>query len=170
MLDIVLIIGGSLIILLSGVYIFGNLLPRDHTVSLSRKFPTLVETIYNDIINVKEHPKWRSEVNEITNFVQHSPTEFSYTEVSKGEKTSFSLKIISQFKEIRTEIINDGKNLFGGSWTFKFEKVDNDCLLIITEQGYINPPFFRAINYFFYGQNTINENLLKQPECQSKQT
>ena len=150
----VLIIVGGVLALAAIVALVGALLPQSHVASRSRSFAQPAERVFAAIADVRDYPRWRPGVREVT-VLSQSPLR--WREDGSNGKVEFELTESQPSR--RQVVVIASKDLpFGGRWEYDVAPDGNGSRLTITERGEVYNPIFRFMARFIFGYTkTIEE-------------
>ncbi|MDH5235121.1 MAG: SRPBCC family protein [Gemmatimonadota bacterium] len=146
-----------IVLLVGGVYFYGRSLPREHKVASSITLVVPVDTVWFMVRHPGASNTWWSDVKSVRRLDR--PRE-SY-EQNMGAAGIVSTEIVSEDppRRLVTRILNDEQQDFGGTWTYVVRNTDSGTELMITEDGWIESPFFRVIAQISGLRRTINSYL-----------
>ena len=148
---------GTVVLLISAIYLFGAILPVEHEASRSADFPRPPQDVYDLIADFRGYPTWWPEVQKVdvavegtnrTTFTQHTADGALMITVRERNPPSRYVTMIDPGQE------------FGGSWTFDIVETPTGSRLTITERGEIYSPMFRALARLVFGYTGTMESFL----------
>lgn len=147
MMNIVLITLGIIVGIIILMVLIGYVTPVKHTASISEELKLPDHKLYKLLTNVKNYPKWRTELKEVKVI-----SESEWVEVSKFGEMGFNFTELVENKRVVGTIKPDKNMQFGGSWTYELEATgDKTTKLTITENGEVYSPFFRFVSKYIMG-------------------
>lgn len=140
------------------VWIAGATLDREHTATVRMTLAAPPDVVFAAIVDVEQAPSWRD--IESVEVLDREPLrwretsewgEFTFVEVERVPGRRFVSRI-------------DGGDTFGGTWTFVLEPAaDGERTdLSITEDGWIDPPVYRALTRWAFGYDATARAYIEQ--------
>jgi uncharacterized protein YndB with AHSA1/START domain len=141
---------GLLVLAGLGLYLIGRSLPEHHTSRVSIVLPAARPAVWAVITDYARMPEWWPAVQGVRQETRPNGETWTWNKDAHGQEIAFRTKEeIAPGKLVR-EIM--GEDLpFGGTWTFELTEEDGRTRLTLTEDGFIKPPFFRAVAQHFIG-------------------
>jgi uncharacterized protein YndB with AHSA1/START domain len=139
------------------VVLIGMLLPKNHTVSRSRRFNQPPEQVWAVITGP---PTWRSDVRSFEELPIRDGHRL-WKETGRDGQTIPYEAIESAPPSRLVTRIADPALPFGGTWTCEIAPQAGGSLLTITENGEVYNPIFRFMSRFVFGHATTLEVYLK---------
>jgi uncharacterized protein YndB with AHSA1/START domain len=131
--------------------IAGSRLPREHRASVTVTLAASREAVWAAIMNYAAMPQWWPAVKSVRFEKLPDGTELTWNKDSHGKEIAFRTGE-SRVNERLVRVIVGNDLPFGGTWTFDLADAGNGTTrLTITEDGFINPPIFRAVAQWFLG-------------------
>jgi hypothetical protein len=146
------------------LYFAGSRLPRSHrsVVTINLRAPRT--TVWNAITNYSAIPQWWPDIKKVRNEKQADGTEITWL-VDKSRREMPFRTSESRAGERLVRVIASQELPFGGTWTYELADAENGATrLTLTEDGYINPPIFRAIAQWFIGLDATQRDFLTHLE------
>ncbi len=158
----VIITFSSIILLLIVIYLIGLLLPEKRVLTKTHVFDVPIEKIYNTVTNNTDW-KYRTGLDDLKIIETNGEFE-TWEETSNGYTISFKTTKKTPYTFYSFEM--DSK-LFKGSWSAKFEQIENQkTLFSATENIEYKNPFVKTLSYIFINldkyMETYQKDLLKK--------
>lgn len=150
-LKVALVALAVLVVLALVVQVVGSSLPREHVASARAVYAAAPEVVYDRIADHESAPSWRPDVTRVERLPDQDGKPVWREESSFGPMT-MRVDAAERPTLYRTTIADDALP-FGGSWTFELEPADGGTRLTITEDGFIEPAFFRFVARYLAGYN-----------------
>jgi hypothetical protein len=141
-------------------YLVGARLPREHRASRSALLRRSPAEVYRVISDVTRYPAWRKDVRAVTPLADQR-----YREDGGFGPIVYRLEA-DEPPSRRVTRIDDATQPFGGTWTFELAPEANGTRLTITEDGFVDPPLFRFLSRFVFGQTKTIDTYLRELEAE----
>jgi uncharacterized protein YndB with AHSA1/START domain len=157
---IALSLGAAAAVALTVIYIAGSRMPREHTSQLKATFPADRAAVWDAITDYNGMPGWWPAVKSTRLERLTDGTEITWNKDSHGNEVPFKTTLLHpQQKLVRTIAGKDQP--FGGSWTFDLaDGAGGGTELTLTEDGWIQPPFYRAVARWFIGLDSNQKDFM----------
>jgi uncharacterized protein YndB with AHSA1/START domain len=150
----VLLIVAALIglLLLAGLvlYLIGRSLPEHHTARVTVVLPAARPAVWAAINDFTKMPDWWPAVKSVRLETRPNGDVWAWNKDGHGQEIAFRTKEQAPPARLVREIMGD-ELPFGGTWTFELAEEGSGTRLTVTEDGFIKPPFFRAVAQYFIG-------------------
>lgn len=137
------------------LYLYGLSLPETHRETLTTDVAAPRERVWAAITGYAETPRWWNEIASVSEETRADGTRVTWNTDSHGQKVGFVTTEETRGTRLTRRILDTGLP-YGGSWTFELSDVPNGpggrTQVILTEDGFIRQPFFRAVTRLFVGQ------------------
>lgn len=144
-------------------YAAGSLLPREHTVTLSRSVVAPPERVFAIITDFASAPAWRTGVKSVR--VDADGTRY----VEESNHGPIPYRVIERVPFSRLVTGIDSTELpFGGRWIFEIKPTAKGSEVSITEDGFVGPPLFRLLSLFVFGHETTIRRYLDDLEKRAR--
>ena len=152
----ILMIVGGLVALIILLVLVGFLLPRTHratsTIQIAKP-PAEVWAAVRDLGKVPEFwPDIRTSVRQ--------PDRDGHEVWLQTMKNGFALPLVVEEDQppsrMVTRIAIEGKAPFGGSWIYEVGESGGGTMVTLTEDGFVNNPFFRVISKMMGYHSTLD--------------
>lgn len=158
-----LIAGGLVVVLLvAGLvfYLAGSRLPREHRSVLQRTLAARRADVWAAITDYAAMPAWWPAVKEVRLERRPDGTELTWNKDKHGQEIAFRTQE-SRAPEKLVRVIVGDQLPFGGTWTFELaEDGPGATKLTLTEDGFIEPPVFRAVATWFMGLDATQKDFI----------
>jgi uncharacterized protein YndB with AHSA1/START domain len=145
-------------------YIVGSQMPREHRAQRSVTLKASRAQVWSAITDYAAIPSWWPMVTSIRVEKLADGTELTWTTDSHGNEVPYRTSE-SRVNERLVRVIASDQLAFGGTWTFDLaDAAAGATQLTITEDGYVNPPIFRAMAKWFFGLDTTMRDYLANLE------
>jgi len=142
------------------VVAIGALLPKQHVVSRQATYRQSPEAIWQTIMDYKKFPTWIKGVARVESF-QSLNGYPGWTEIeSNGMKIPLQVTEAVPPRRLVTRIA-DPNLPWGGTWTTEITPAPGGSVMRITEEGYVNNPFFRFMARFVFGYASTLDSYMK---------
>jgi len=156
----------EILALLAGVglvlYLLGRRLPREHRAIRSTRVRATPDAVFRTITDVEAFPQWRREIRSVARLDDVSGRR-RYREITGQGTLSFEVTEEIPEKRLVTTIVDEGQP-FGGRWTIDLLRAGDETEVTITEEGFVNPPIFRVLSRYVFGQTATMETYLRSLE------
>ena len=146
---------GMLILLV----IIGMLLPRDHVAASRIGLQQSPETVWSLVRDLGKVPAFWTDIKSS----ERQPDQEGRQVWLQRMKNGFALPLIIEEdlppKKLVTRIAVTGKAPFGGRWIYQIAEAPGGSELTITEDGWIDNPFFRVISRLMGYHGTVDRYL-----------
>lgn len=131
------------VLVVGGVWFYGRSLPREHRVVSTVTLVAPVDTVYSVIRNVGSSYLWWSDVKAVRRLELRRE---SY-EQNMGAAGMVSVEITSADppRRVVMTILNLSQENFGGRSVYDVRLTTAGTEVTVTEEGWIDPPFYRVI-------------------------
>lgn len=155
MKTVLLIVAGLVgLLLLAGLvlYFLGRALPERHTARVSVVLPADRAKVWAIITDYPGMAAWWPAVKGIRTQIHANGEVWTWNKDSHGNEIAFRTKEEQAPAKLVREIV--GEDLpFGGTWTMELAEQGGQTRLTITEDGFVKPPFFRAMMQYVIGSD-----------------
>ena len=138
------------ILLGGGLWFYGRSLPREHEVKSTLTLVAPLDTVYRVVRSIGSTPEWWSDMKSVRPLTGRRYE--SWEQNMGGGMGLVSIAVTSAIPGQRmvTEIIpNEGQpdesQKWGGVWTYRIRQTAAGTEVQITEEGWVDPPFFRIM-------------------------
>lgn len=142
------------------VYVAGSLMPREHRSRVTATIRAGRAAVWAAISDYGAMPGWWPAVKAVR--IERLPdgTELTWNRDAHGQEIPFRTVEARLNEKLVREIT--GKNLpFGGTWTFELAEAPGGATeLTLTEDGWIQPPLFRAVAKWFIGLDATQRDFI----------
>jgi uncharacterized protein YndB with AHSA1/START domain len=148
-------------------FIAGATMPREHRSVVTATFKAVRATVWAAITDYAAMPAWWPAVKSVR--IENLPdgTELTWNKDSHGQEIPFRTGE-SRVNEKLVRVIAAEKVAslpFGGTWTFVLtDAPGGGTQLTLTEDGFINPPVFRAVAKWFMGLDATQKDFIAHLE------
>ncbi len=146
------------LVVAGGTYFYGRSLPREHTVKSKVTIIAAPDTVFNVIRNIGTTNTWWSDMKS-SRRVTSGRGEMWEENMGPAGVIKVTISRVVPGKSMVHTIVDDGKQGWGGTWTYQVESTGAGTEVTITEAGYIESPFFRVMMKFRGAYRTIDSYL-----------
>lgn len=142
------------VVLGGGLWLYGRSLPREHRVASVVTLVAPPDSVYRTIRDIAGSARWWGDVTSVRRLTR---ARESY-EQDMGASGRISVEVISEDAPNRfvTRILNDSQQDFGGTWTYTVRRGESGTEVMITEDGWVETPFFRVFAKLRGQRRTMN--------------
>jgi uncharacterized protein YndB with AHSA1/START domain len=146
------------------LYLAGMTLPREHRSRVTATFAAGRDAVWTAITDYAAMPSWWPAVASVSTQRLPDGSELTINTDRHGQKVAFRSADVRPRELLVREIV--GNNLpFGGRWTFELaDAPGGGTRLTLTEDGFINPPLFRAVARWFIGLDATQKDFVAHLE------
>lgn len=145
-------------------YVAGSRLPREHTSRKSARLPASRAAVWAAITDYAAMPQWWPAVKAVRTEKRPDGTELTWNADSHNREIAFRTAESRPNEKLVRVIVGDDLP-FGGKWTFELaDAAGGGTELTLTEDGFIQPPVFRAIMQWFIGLDATQRDFLAHLE------
>ena len=142
----------------------GSRLPREHRSQITVTLHAPRAAVWAALTDYAAMPSWWPAVKSVRLEKLPDGTELAWNADQHGQEIPFRTRESRPNEKLVREIASD-RLPFGGTWTYELaDAPDGGTRLTLTEDGYINPPFFRAMANWFFGLDTTQRDFLAHLE------
>lgn len=136
----------------------GALLPVEHTASVSAVVRGSPEEVWAVITDVEGLSAWRPDVDSVRPAEEGTARE-GWTEYTSTAPLAMDVPVWDPPGRLVTRIADEGLP-FGGSWTYELSPEGDGTRVMLTEDGEIYNPLFRAMSRFVFGYDATMRRYL----------
>ncbi len=137
----------AIALLVGGLYVAGATLDREHRVRVERVFDRAPADVFAILVDVEASREWR----DLASLEVLSRDPLRWREDAGDGPIVFVVDERVEGRRLVTRI-DDPELPFGGTWTYELTPTDaGGTRLAITEDGWIDPPLFRALTRWGWG-------------------
>lgn len=157
----VLSILGLLAVFVLVLFVGGSQLPRDHVASIEFLVRTGRAETWRALTDYTAMPTWWPAVKAIRTETLPDGTVLTWNLDKRGREMAFRTGATREAELLERIIV--GETLpFGGTWTYELaDAPDGGTRVTVTERGFVNPPFFRAVMKWFIGETATMRDFEK---------
>jgi uncharacterized protein YndB with AHSA1/START domain len=149
-----------------GLYVAGSRLPREHHSQITVTVRANRATVWRLLTDYRSMPQWWPAVKAVRMEKLPNGTELTWNQDRRGQKVPFRT-VESRTNERLVRAIATDQLPFGGTWTYELSETGAGFTrLTLIEDGYIDPPLFRAMANWVIGldrtQRDFLDNLQRQ--------
>jgi uncharacterized protein YndB with AHSA1/START domain len=157
---IVLGLAGVLAVAVLALYLAGSRLPREHRAQVTVVLSASRVTVWAALTDYAAMPQWWPAVKSVRLEKRPDGTELTWNTDRHGQEIPFRT-VDSRTNEKLVRLIARDDLPFGGTWTYELADAGPGATrLTLTEDGFINPPIFRAVARWFLGLDTTMKDFL----------
>lgn len=132
------------------LYVAGGRMPREHRTQRSVTLHASRAAVWSALTDYSAMPRWWPAVKKVRTERLPNGAELTWNTDSHGQEIPFRTLESRANEKLVRQIAQDDLP-FGGTWTFELADDPAGTKLTLTENGYINPPIFRAMARWFIG-------------------
>jgi uncharacterized protein YndB with AHSA1/START domain len=155
----ILLLVGGVIVLLLGLVVAGLLLPRAHVATSWIELPRPPAEVWSTIRDLGQVPTFWVDVKTS----ERGPDRNGHEVWTQTMKNGFAIgiEIIDDQPPHRlvTRLAPEGKAPFGGSWIYEVAESGIGSRVTLTEDGWVDNPFFRVISRIMGHHATLDSYL-----------
>ncbi|MEN0060789.1 MAG: SRPBCC family protein [Myxococcota bacterium] len=125
------VLGGALFVA------WGTTLPVEHTAVATTDVTAPPDVVYDLITDPRRGPEWRADVQRVE--IQSDRRWIEHGE----EPLILEVRTADRPRRFTTEVVEHPA--FGGTWTWELQSNPDGTHVILTEDGVVYDPFFRAV-------------------------
>lgn len=131
------------VLLVGGSWLYGRSLPREHRAVSAITLVAHQDTVFAVIRSVGTAHLWWSDVRSVRRLIR---TRESW-ELNMGADGMLAIEVTAADppRRVITTILNEQQHDFGGTWTYDVRMSASVTEVEITENGWIESPFFRVM-------------------------
>jgi uncharacterized protein YndB with AHSA1/START domain len=141
-------------------YIAGSRMPREHRSQMTAKFAADRASVWDALVDYDAMPHWWPAVKSVRTERLTDGTVITWNTDAHGNEVPFrTAEMAVQVKLVR--VITATDQPFGGSWTFELaDTPSGGTTLTLTEEGWIQPPVYRAVAKWITGLDTTQRDFM----------
>ena len=147
-----------LVIVIAGLYLYGRSIPREHTASSTVTLVAPADSVYKVVRNFGAHPTWWTDVKSSTR-IDGKPRESWEQNMGPGGIIQMEITREVVGRQFVVTILNDTQQDWGGTWTYDIVTTGAGTEVTITEEGWVESPFFRVVAKMMGKYRTIDSLL-----------
>ena len=159
---LVLVLGliGAAGIALLVFYIAGSRMPREHRSQMKATFPADRATVWDAINDFDGMPGWWPAVKSVRIERLTDGTVITWNKDAHGNEVPFKTTVLQPQQKL-VRMIASTDQPFGGTWTFDLADASGGgTVLTLTEDGWIGPPFYRAVAQWVIGLDATQKDFM----------
>ena len=146
------------------LYVAGSRLPREHHSQVTLILRANRATVWTALTDYAAMPRWWPAVKAVRMEKLPDGTELTFNLDRHGEEIPFRTVEVRPNEKLVRMIAND-QLPFGGTWTYELADGEGGgTRLTLTEDGFVNPPVFRAMAKWFFGLDMTQRDYLAHLE------
>jgi hypothetical protein len=146
------------------LYVAGSRLPREHHSQVTLMLRANRATVWTALTDYAAMPQWWPAVKAVRMEKLPDGSELTFNLDRHGQEIPFRTVEVRPNEKLVRMIAND-QLPFGGTWTYELADAgDGGTRLTLTEDGFINPPVFRAMAKWFFGLDLTQRDYLAHLE------
>ena len=166
MLALSILLGLVLLLALAllGLYAAGAQMPREHHSQVAVTLPASRPSVWAAITDYAAMPAWWPAVKAVRTETLADGTLLTWNTDRHGKEIPFRTSESRPLEKL-VRVLAKEQLPFGGTWSFELADArDGGTQLTLTEDGFINPPVFRALAKWFFGVDTTQRDFLTHLE------
>ena len=153
-------IGLVLVLLISGVFVAGALLPEEHHASRTLTTKQQAQTVWDTINDHATETQWRTDVASVTSLGERDGKPVWRETYKDGNQvTLITTESKPPMRLVRE--LTDLEGPFSGRWEIDISPTAAGSNIRITEIGKVSNPIFRFVSKYIIGHTTFMERYLK---------
>ena len=141
-----------------GTFLYGRSLPREHSVRSKVTIVASSDTVFNVIRNIGTTNTWWSDMKSSRRLTSSRGETWEENMGAAGVIKVTISRVVPGKSMVHTIVDEDGQG-WGGTWTYQVESTGAGTEVTITEDGYVDSPFFRVLMKFRGKYRTIDSYL-----------
>ncbi len=141
-----------------GLYLYGRSLPREHRVSSTITLVARPDTVYRVIRNVRGAALWWTDVQSVRPLAG-KPRESWEEDMGASGKVQLEITSENPGSQLITTVLNDDQQDWGGKWIYTVSSSASGTEVRITEEGWVEKPFFRVVSKLIGHHKTVDSYL-----------
>jgi uncharacterized protein YndB with AHSA1/START domain len=152
-------VGVLLVAALLGAGVRGALLPRRHHVTRVASYAQPPDSVWAAIADFEHSPKWRSDIVGAQRLPDHNGHPV-WLQIQSDGRWPLELTEVEPPKHL-VAVVADSSHGFGGAWTYALEPTGGGTRVAITEDGFVDNPFFRFMAHDLFGLDATLDDYLR---------
>lgn len=146
------------------LFVCGARMPREHRSVVTVTLAASRAAVWAAITDYAAMPAWWPAVKAVRTEKRPDGTVLTINQDSRGQEIAFRTGE-SRPGEKLVRVIATENLPFGGTWTYELaDAPGGGTVLTLTEDGFINPPPFRAIATWFMGLDATQKDFIAHLE------
>jgi uncharacterized protein YndB with AHSA1/START domain len=146
------------------LYVAGSQMPREHRTQLTSTLPADRNAVWIALTDFGAMPNWWPAVKAVRTEKLPDGSELTWNQDAHGQEVAFRTGEVRPPQKLVRVIVGDGLP-FGGTWTFELADAQGGgTRLTLTEDGWIEPPIFRAVARWFIGLDATQKDFIAHLE------
>lgn len=135
-------------LIVGGVWFYGSRLPREHTARSTIVLVSPVDTVFKAVRNIGQQPTWWSDAKSVRALRGRRRETW---ELNMGADGIITVEVKSaQQGRVVTQIVPSENETeesmgWGGTWTYEVFQSAAGTEVEVTEEGWVESPFFRVL-------------------------
>ncbi|MGH9671612.1 MAG: SRPBCC family protein [Bryobacteraceae bacterium] len=142
----VLIVLASVVGLVAITAVIGLMLPKEHTATRMLRLKQPPDKVWEAITAYEAMPSWRTGLASVERLPDRNGHAVWKEKVDGFEIPLEDIAVEPPRRLVRR--IADSNLPFGGTWTYEITPTTEGSTIRITEDGFVNNPFFRVMSRF----------------------
>lgn len=139
-----------IVLLVGGLWFYGRSLPREHTIKSSITITAPVDTVFKVVRSIGNQPTWWSDVKSVRPLPGRRRESWEQNMGGGAGLIALEVTSVNPGVGMVTTIITtaeeeDATQEWGGTWTYRVFQSASGTQIQITEEGWVDPPFFRIV-------------------------
>lgn len=143
-----------------GIYLKGRSMPREHTATSKIVLITAPDSVFEVARDFAKQGSWWSDLKGVQK-IAGRPRESWEQDFGSDGKMEIEVTRVIPGRRIVTTILNETQQDWGGVWTLEIEATAAGTEVRITEEGWIESPFFRALSPLMGGHYKTMDSYLR---------
>ncbi len=132
------------LVVVGGAYFYGRSLPREHVVTSSIVLVAPADTVFKVIRNIEASPTWWGDVKTVERLRGQSG-EVWREDMGQGGVIDVAIKNVVPGRTMEMHILGGEQQGWGGVWYYEVINSPSGTEVLLTEEGWVEPPLFRAL-------------------------
>jgi uncharacterized protein YndB with AHSA1/START domain len=146
------------------LYVAGSRLPREHHSQVTLVLRADRAAVWSALTDYAAMPQWWPAVKAVRMKQLPDGSELTFNLDRHGQEIPFRTVTLRPQEKLVRMIAND-RLPFGGTWTYELADGDGGgTRLTLTEDGFIDPPVFRAMAKWVFGLDLTQRDYLAHLE------
>jgi uncharacterized protein YndB with AHSA1/START domain len=143
-----------------GLYVAGSRLPREHHSQITITLRASCPKVWTLLTDYQSMPNWWPAVKAVRVEKLRDGTELTWNQDRHGQKIPFRT-VESRPNERLVRAIASDQLSYGGTWTYELHATGAGFTrLTLIEDGFIDPPIFRALANWFIDLDRTQRDFL----------
>lgn len=153
MKKILLILAVALIVVGAVPFVVGSFLPREHRASVEVRLEQPRDKVWDVVSDFDAMPTWFEGAGALKRTGEKDGLP-SYEVADEQMKLTFTFVEVRRPERLIVDLKDDA-GYFGGRWIYTLHSSGGETVVTITEEGWVEPAFFRFMTMVFGADATL---------------